>query len=54
MRPIDADALIDASANYRCGLYGVRREAVEKFIWTEKRLPKAGKRICGASYCSAG
>ena len=31
-RPIDANELIECTANFRCGLHGVRREAVEKIF----------------------
>lgn len=38
-RLIDADALIEESADYRCGLHGVRREAVEKFAEYIRKAP---------------
>ena len=32
INPIDANELIECTANFRCGLHGVRREAVEKIF----------------------
>ena len=32
VRLIDSDALNECTANFRCGLHGVRREAVEKIF----------------------